>query len=429
MSVILELSRPHAGQQQIIDTARRFNVAVCGRRFGKTVLGQDRLINTALLKGLPAAWFAPTYKLASDAWRELQKTLQPLVADVSQQDKRLELKGGGVLEVWSLDSPDAGRGRGYGAVVIDEAALIANLEDAWQSIRPMLSDHQGSAWFLSTPKGTANYFHTLYQRGQDASIADWKSWQLPSSANPNLAPAEIEAARQDLSDLAFSQEYMGMFVTWAGAVFRKIQDAVTLSPTGKAAIIGVDWGRTSDYTALLVLSDSGCVLEIDRFRGIEYSLQRARLKALWERHGKPTIIAERNAMGQPVIEQLAADGLPVRPFLTTNESKSQAVEGLALAFERGKIQIPGDAALLGELAGFEAQPLPSGLMRYSAPAGAHDDIVMALAIAWQGLGKAVRRVSDLAGVASILEANAQLERPSQWDMGPSFSEAGTRWTH
>jgi hypothetical protein len=71
--------------------------------------------------------------------------------------------------------PDSGRGRAYGAVVIDEAAMIPNLETAWQAIRPMLTDRQGEAWFLSTPKGM-NYFKVLFDRGQDPGCGDWASW-------------------------------------------------------------------------------------------------------------------------------------------------------------------------------------------------------------------------------------------------------------
>ena len=54
--------------------------------------------------------------------------------------------------------------------------------------------------------------------------------------------------------------------------------------------------------------------------------------------------------------------------------------------ERGTITIPNDPALIGELQAFEAKPLPSGLTRYAAPEGLHDDCVMSLALAWQGLG-------------------------------------------
>jgi hypothetical protein len=151
--------------------------------------------------------------------------------------------------------------------------------------------------------------------------------------------------------------------------------------------IGCDWGRSNDYTVFTAISTQGQVLAIDRFRGLEYSLQRARLAAFWERLGRRSwIFAEANSIGMPVIEQLQRDSLPVTGFLTTNASKAQAIESLALGFERGTIAIPNDQALLGELQAFEARALPSGMTRYAAPEGLHDDCVMSLALAWQGLG-------------------------------------------
>jgi hypothetical protein len=281
--------------------------------------------------------------------------------------------------------------------VLDEAALIPNLENAWQeSIRPQLTDFQGSAWFLSTPKGVANYFHTLYRRGEDPAQADWASWRMPTSANPHIPAVEIEAAKEDLSELAFSQEYGAAFVSWEGAVFRRILDAVKDPPANVPAVaIGVDWGRSNDYTVFTGVSTSGQVLAIDRFRGLEYSLQRARLWAFWDRLGRKSwIFAEANSMGGPVIEQLRQDGLPVTGFTTTNASKSAAMESLALAFERGTITIPRDPVLLRQLQAFEARSLPSGLTRYAAPEGLHDDCVMSLALAWQGLGKWVEHRAE-----------------------------------
>jgi hypothetical protein len=216
--------------------------------------------------------------------------------------------------------------------VLDEAALIPNLENAWQeSIRPQLTDFQGRAWFPSTPKGVANYFHTLYQRGQDAAQGDWGSWRMPTAMNPHVPAGEIEAARQDLSEAAWSQEYDAAFVSWEGAVFRRILDAIADPPAAVPAVaIGVDWGRSNDYTVFTAISTRGQVLAIDRFRGLEYSLQRARLQAFWERlGGRSWIFAEANNMGGPVIEQLRRDGLPVTAFTTTNASKAAAIEGKA----------------------------------------------------------------------------------------------------
>lgn len=368
----------------------------------------DRLIHPAL-RGKPVSWFSPTYRSLSDAWRTLASTLHAITVRKSDSEHRLELRGGGVIEAWSLDNSDAGRGRAYAAVVIDEAALVANLDRAWQeSIRPMLTDYRGDAWFLSTPKGTANYFHTLFQKGVGPR-GEWRSWSMPTRANPFIDAGEIEAAREDLSDLAYAQEYEAQFVSWQGAVFRKILDAVSSAPaTGKAAVIGADWGRVNDFTVFAVLSDAGELLELDRFRGIEYSLQRARLQALYERHGQPTIIAEQNSIGGPVIEQLARDGLKVKPFVTTNASKAEAIEALALAFERSEIRILNDPALIGELQAFEAKPLPSGLMRYEACAGGHDDTVMALAIAWQGVAVSKKQRLDREFFSGLSEVNRSL---------------------
>jgi hypothetical protein len=88
-------------------------------------------------------------------------------------------------------------------------------------------------------------------------------------------------------------------------------------------------------------------------------------------------------MGEPLIEQLQRDGLPVRGFQTTNASKANAIEALALAFERAEIRIIDDPVLLDELQSYEMSRLPGGMIRYSAPDGLHDDTVMALALAWQ----------------------------------------------
>jgi len=41
--------------------------------------------------------------------------------------------------------------------------------------------------------------------------------------------------------------------------------------------------------------------------------------------------------------------------------------------------------LIGELQAYQAERLPSGMLRYSAPEGLHDDTVMALALAWQAV--------------------------------------------
>ena len=139
------------------------------------------------------------------------------------------------------------------------------------------------------------------------------------------------------------QEIMAEFVTWEGAVFSRLREAVSSEPQGPAAVIGVDWAGSSgsgDFTAFVVLSAQGHVLEIARLRGEPFVQQRARLKGLWERHQRPPILAEENGMGAVQNAELRQAGLHVIDWITTNASKTEIISKLVTAFEQGNIKIP-----------------------------------------------------------------------------------------
>jgi len=364
-------------------------VVALGRRAGKTVLGQDRSIHPALA-GLPVGWFSPTYKLLSDVWRELSRTVAPITRHISATEHRLELITGGVIEFWSLDDADPARGRKYGRVIVDEAAMVKNLADAWQlAIRPTLTDLAGDAWFLSTPKGL-NYFHALYQLGQDPLEHEWASWKMPTSVNPYIDAAEIAAAQQQLPERAFAQEYLAEFLADGAGVFRGIDAACSKSPQdaqqGHYYVMGVDWGKLNDFTVLSVLdANTRQQVALDRFNQIDYTFQLERLMLMVERYRPTAIVAEKNSMGEPMIDHIRRRGLNVWPFVTSNASKAEAIDNLSLAIERGILSLLNDSTQKSELLAYDAERLPSGLLRYGAPEGMHDDCVMALALAWSAI--------------------------------------------
>jgi phage terminase large subunit-like protein len=332
------------------------------------------------------AFFAPTYKMMSDVWRETYNTVQPVTKRVAQQEHRIELITGGVIDMWSLDTPDAPRGRKYARVIIDEAAMVPHLQEAWQaSIRPTLTDFEGDAWFTSTPKG-ANFFRAVYQYGQDPLRPEWMSWQMPTTANPHIKASEVEAARQELPERIFQQEYLAQFLEDAGGVFRKVRAAATgekREPYTGRFVMGADWGMQEDFTVLVVMdAETRRVVDMDRFNRIDWEFQRGRLIALHQRWNCENIVAEHNSFGGPNIEALQREGLPVVSFETTAQSKSPLIESLALAFERSEIEILNDAVLVGELEAYERTVSDvTGRSRYGAPSGMHDDTVIALALA------------------------------------------------
>ena len=263
--------------------------------------------------------------------------------------------------------------------------MIPHLDRVWQQIlRPTLTDYRGDAWFLSTPRGLG-FFHALFQAGlgphedldggQGESRA-WASFCFSSSANPHLPADDLEAARGQLSERDYAQEYLGQFLEADGSVFRNVLTCVVdwlprAWQLGHEYIMGVDWCRLRDATACVVLDVTAqpkAVIATDRFTKLDYHWQLARIKALGTRFGVGAVVAERNAIGDPLTEQLRRDlPVPVHPFTTTAVSKRQGLDRLILAFERQDIALPRDDALIHELLAYSARTLPSGLIQYGAP--------------------------------------------------------------
>ena len=382
-------------QREIIDNSTRFNVLSCGRRFGKDVLGMHQLAHPDTLSH-PQAWFSPTYKLMLEVWREVEQTLKPIVARRSVQERRLELITGGVIDFWSLDDTDAGRGRKYKRVIINEAGLVRYLWDTWHfAIRPTLADLSGDAYLMGTPKGR-NDFWRFYQMGVDEQLPEWSAWQLPSSHNPHVPQSEVEAMATGRPEMAYRQEILAEFVEDGAGVFRGVRRAVDdvwqdEPIEGHQYVMGVDWGKHEDFTVLTIIDiDLGHVCHIDRYNKIDYTFQSQRLMVLAQKFNVGMIRAEQNSMGDAAIEHLRAQGLPVMGFNTTNATKKAAIEALSLAFEQDAIRIPNDPVLIGELQAYESERLTSGAIRYNAPSGMHDDMVMSLAIGWSGMGAGIK---------------------------------------
>ena len=386
MKIQIKLPQLHQNQQRIKNEARRFNVLDCGRRFGKDILGQDLLIDRAL-DGLPVAWFAPTYRMMLDTFRDISRTLQPITTRTNASEHRIELVTHGVIDFWSLDAQDTARGRKYGRVILNEAAMVSGLEDAWtMAIRPTLADYSGDAFFLSTPRGM-NYFRKLFVMGQ--SGGEYNAWQFPTSANPHIKKTEIDAMRSSMPDRAYRQEILAEFIE-GGVLFRNVRELAILEtqePNPEHEyVIGVDWARSSDYTIFAVLDKTNNTLAfMDRFTGIDYPTQLNRLQAAHKRWNDAVIIAETNSMGKPMTEFASGRNLPIREFNTTAQSKQQIIDALIRAFEFRELRILNDAVLINELESFEELARSvNGIPRYGAPEGIHDDTVMALAFAWHG---------------------------------------------
>ena len=234
-------------QGQVFNDKRRFRVLVAGRRFGKSYLSCIELLKGAIAKpGETFFYCAPTYRMAKDiAWKALKKLVPKVwIASKNETDLRLDLVNGSSIELKGTENAMALRGRSLSGVVLDEAAFMGS--EVWfEVIRPALADKQGWALFISTPDGTASWFYDLWCYVASDPTEEWKRWSFTTIEGGNVPKEEVEAARAQLDERTFKQEFEASFENLTGLVAISFSDEnisekakdISVSPI----LLGVDF--------------------------------------------------------------------------------------------------------------------------------------------------------------------------------------------
>ena len=228
----------------MFNNSSRFKVVVAGRRFGKTVLALWVLLDIAWKNPNKICWYtAPTYRQAKQiAWTMLKSFIPPeFIASRNETDLTITLLNGSTISLRGADNYDSLRGVGLDALVLDE---YADMEaEVWTEVlRPALSDKLGTALFIGTPAG----FNHLYDLWLEADTKPgWKAWQFTTADGGNVPPAELEAARLDLDERTYKQEYEASFASLTGRVYyefdRLLNVSADLVDTGAELLVGMDF--------------------------------------------------------------------------------------------------------------------------------------------------------------------------------------------
>ena len=242
----LDLSlRPAQGE--VFSAKNRFRVLVAGRRFGKSYLSCVELFTKALERpGETFFYCAPTYRMAKDiAWKTLKKIVpKEYIRTKNETDLRLDLINDSTIELKGTENAMALRGRSLSGVVLDEAAFM-DAEVWFEVIRPALADKEGWALFISTPDGTASWFYDLWCFVEEDTSNLWKRWSFTTIEGGNVSPTEVEAARAQLDQRTFRQEFEASFENLTGLVAISFSDD-NISTTAKdisiqPLLLGVDF--------------------------------------------------------------------------------------------------------------------------------------------------------------------------------------------
>lgn len=141
--------------------------------------------------------------------------------------------------------------------------------EAWYEVlRPTLADKQGGALFIGTPKGIGNWAHDLYNMPVEQP-EQWAAFQYTTIDGGNVKPEEIEAARRDLDERTFRQEFLATFETYAGRIYysferrdnvRELEEIDT-----RVIYIGMDF-NIDPMSAVIAVQKGDTLYVIDEIR-------------------------------------------------------------------------------------------------------------------------------------------------------------------
>ena len=299
--------------------SHRFAVLVCHRRFGKTVGVINHMLKAALLckrESPRFAYVAPYRNQAKMIAWEYVKFYSSVIPKrkVNESELYIELpsqhanRSGARIYIIGADHPDALRGGYWDGAILDEFAQIK--KELWDEVlRPALSDREGWAVFIGTPKGQ-NQFYEMYQRALNDPA--WFSCLYRVDETGIIPDDELDDMKRDMTPMAIRQELYCDFSASASDVVIPI-DLVTEAAkrelteadvSGAPVIIGLDVARFGDDATVLTVRKGLWCQRQQVHRGLD-TMQAADVLINAINTYKPSaVFIDVGAMGAGVIDRV-----------------------------------------------------------------------------------------------------------------------------
>jgi hypothetical protein len=425
----------HEWQKMLMTSDIKLMVFPCATKVGKTLGGTGRLIGKSLAApdGLDATFrtIAPTVALTRLTYQYLNR----LVPENWPQPNNMSLSDYQDLnETWRAFTPDRSQHKGtmfwrhnsalieciHGdnpEVTIEGARVMGNCFDEAAKLKKQVFDSavstttQTNGWncLYGTPRGK-NFYYDLFMECQihmqwaakNNKPLEMFAMQARTIDNPFVPRETIARAMKYLSKRIFRQLFLAEFLD-DGSVFvghrdcikgplldfpeeKKVQSWLAEGADEKSVVLGVDWAKRQDYyvaIAIDVKSDVPRVVGFQRVTGISYKKCVGMLyKFSQEFLEVVTCRHDRTGVGDVIDEMLEPLPFPIEPVVFSNTSKSNMVEAYMVALEEKDVELPNWPELLKEHDNFDVTTTSLGLPKYEASGGGHDDIIMALILAY-----------------------------------------------
>jgi hypothetical protein len=246
---------PHKGQVQILSAPERHVVGEGAARGGKSYLLALIAVMGICIPGVEVWILAETYDRASKEVEYIQNFLNSLFFPYYKQminvvhDKRtgdfiMNTKWGSEIRVKSSKSKGSITGHALEYALCAEPGWLP--ADIFEELRARMSERLGRIIAIGTPKGVQGFIGRLTNmHGRDPKTGKMIRWKkedrlikngapwnismlitrMDPKDNPEFVKSELDAARMELTDEEYSQEFEGIGVDAAGAKFGLVRDS------------------------------------------------------------------------------------------------------------------------------------------------------------------------------------------------------------
>ena len=404
--------RPYQYQRDVINevvdaggTGKKV-VVKSPRQRGKTLMISNILLYYCInYKGTHNYYVSPTLKQCKEIYRAIVSAVYPsgIITRKNSTDFLIEFNNGSSIAFKSAEQGD--NLRGYtcnGICCIDEAAFIE--DEIYYIIAPWTDFHKAVTLFTSTPWTKSGFFYRFLQMGLEGEngvvTIDWCDEKYKEEMDKVMPPERLEEYSHIFPKNQFKTEYLGQFLDDDGSVFIDFMGCIhhnEIKPTDKL-IVGIDWSNQggADDTVISILTQEGKQVYVEAFNNLGVLNQMRHIAGLLSPIQKQIVevVAEVNSIGKSYTTMLRErlPHLPIREFTTTNQSKSDIISNLQVAFQEGSIEILPNEKQTRQLSTFSAvYDTKTKVVTYNAPLGLKDDMVMALAFAYDGVKKKNKR--------------------------------------
>lgn len=390
---------PKLGQKRIIELANnrdlRKIVINIFRQYGKSFVCRYLTLVWMQQPNTVVGYITQTSRLAKDIYKKfLAMYPEELIKSKDGKDFIIELVNGSKLIFFSVEQTHAIRGFTLDYLIWDEVShcreYTADGEHLYYNIVAPLLDAKGKKEiFISTPNGAQGFFYDEAMKGKNGEKG-YAYVVINVYNDETKSPEWVEEKKKGYPERSWQQEYECLFLEGGASFFTNFSRCfyeTDFDWSGKL-YAGIDFSSVgSDDTVLSFENNKGQCIQYIISGDLDSKYRQMASRLAQAGRGLELCLMESNSIGE-VMGNEVLKLLP--PYLrkrvdfiyTSNSTKQDYIEKLALDIEKGNISFMEDNQTLNEqFKVFSYTVSKTGKKVFNALPGFHDDHVISCALA------------------------------------------------